>query len=102
MPELVKVAETKDIEPGKAKCVDAGSERVAIFNIDGAYYAMSDMCPHAGGPLSEGYLTGTEVSCPWHGWVFDLNPGENAPKDGVDRYRVHVDGDDIKLELPDG
>jgi nitrite reductase/ring-hydroxylating ferredoxin subunit len=102
MGERVKVAAAADVEPGKSICVKAGNERVAVFNIDGEYFAMSDMCPHAGGPLSEGFVNGTQVSCPWHGWMFDLCPGDDAPKDGVERYTVHVEGDDLHLELPEG
>lgn len=100
MPELVKVAETKDLQPGDSIVVTCGGERVALFNVDGKYFAISDMCPHAGGPLSEGYVSGTSVMCPWHGWTFDLCPNDTAPNDGICRYKVHVDGNDISLEVP--
>ena len=102
MAEFVKVAKTSDIAPGKAKAVDIGAKRIAIFNIDGTYYAIDDTCTHRGGPLSEGLVAGNEVTCPWHGAVFDVTTGSvlgsPAPKD-VARYQVRVNGDDIELEL---
>lgn len=100
MPEYVKVAETKDLPPGESIVVEHAGERVALFNVDGRYYAISECCPHAGGPLSEGYVSGTTVMCPWHGWTFDLCPNHtNPPNDGVNRYRVLVEDGDIKLEV---
>jgi nitrite reductase/ring-hydroxylating ferredoxin subunit len=101
MPEFVKVAETKDVPPGESLVVTFAGERVAIFNIDGRFYAISEMCPHAGGPLSEGYVSGTSVMCPWHGWTFDLCPSNPDINDGVTRYKVSVEGNDILLESPE-
>jgi len=102
MPEFVKVAKTSDIAPGDAKAVDVGARRIAIFNIEGTYHAIGDTCTHRGGPLSEGMIVGTEVTCPWHGAVFDVTTGSvlgaPAPQD-VAHYPVWIDGDDIELEL---
>lgn len=99
MPEYVKVAETKDLPPGESLVVTHDGERIAIFNVDGQYYAISEMCPHAGGPLSEGYVSGTSVMCPWHGWTFDLCPNADPPNDGVVRYRVKVEDSAILIEV---
>jgi hypothetical protein len=65
MPEFVKIAKTTDIAPGEAKAVDLGAKRIAIFNIEGTYHAIDDKCTYRGGPLSEGMVVGTEVTCPW-------------------------------------
>lgn len=93
------MAQTADIKPGDVQCVEFGGERVAIFNVDGTYYAISDACPHAGGPLSEGYVEDGKVVCPWHGWCFDLDPTKcEPPSDMVCRYRVHVENGSIQLE----
>ena len=102
MTEFVKVARTSEIAPGEAKVVETGGKRVAIFNIDGAFHAIDDICTHRGGPLSEGMVAGTEVTCPWHGAVFDVTSGvvlgAPAPRD-VAHYEVRVEGEDIKIEL---
>lgn len=100
MGEVHRVASRSDIPEGESLAVDCGDERVAIFNIDGEYYAISDSCPHAGGPLSQGWVDGYEVTCPWHGWSFGIKE-ESRPNDGVCRYKVHMDGDEIMIELPD-
>ena len=102
MGELVTVAKTSEVSPGQAKSVQLKGETVALFNIGGSYYAIEDTCTHSGGPLSEGEIKGTTVTCPWHGAQFDVASGKvlspPAP-DGVKSYKVHLEGDDIKLEI---
>ncbi len=103
MNQLHTVALTKDRPPGSALAVDVGGHRVALFNIQGKCYAIDDTCSHSGGPLSEGDVDGTEVECPWHGACFDLTDGSvlNPPaEEPVKSYPVHVDGDEIKIEMP--
>lgn len=58
MGEYVKVARTQEIKPGTGKCIDALGARIAIFNVDGTFFAIEDTCTHRGGPLSEGALSG--------------------------------------------
>ena len=109
MGEFVKVAGTGDIAPGAGKAVDSGGRRIALFNIEGTFYAIDDTCTHRDGPLSEGMVVGAEVTCPWHGAVFDVTSGSvlgaPAPRD-VARYAVRVEGEDIevkpgaKMEIP--
>ena len=102
MAEWLKVAKTNDIAPGEAKAVDVGAKRIALFNIEGTYHAIDDTCTHRGGPLSEGIVVGTEVTCPWHGAVFDVTTGSvmglPAPR-RVASYAVRIEGEDIELEL---
>lgn len=103
MPQLHTVARVSDLPPGSATCVDVAGRRLAVFNVDGTYYAVDDECPHSGGPLSEGDLDGTRIECPWHGAVFDLTDGAvKCPpaEEGVGCYRVQVDGDEVKVEIP--
>ncbi len=103
MAETVKVANKSEIGPGSAKAVEASGRRIAVFNVDGNYYAIDDTCTHRGGPLSMGMVQGTRVICPWHGANFDLITGNvlapPAPTD-VASYRVQIDGDEIKVEIP--
>jgi len=101
MSTPIAVARTDEIEPGKGIAVSCGGQEIALFNIDGAYYACTNRCPHAGAPLQNGFLTGTVLTCPWHGWRFDLAAGPEAPKDGVTRFPVTVQGDELLLHLPE-
>ena len=102
MARLIKVAETKNLTPGKAAAVELEGNRIAVFNVGGTFYAIDDTCPHAGGPLSEGQVDGGKVVCPWHEAEFDLKTGDVlAPPafEGVKSYKVVVEGNDVKVEL---
>ena len=71
------VAKLEDLEPGACLSVEIDDARgVALFNVDGEILAMDNTCPHAGGPLGEGTLTGDVVECPWHGWEFNVRTGQ--------------------------
>jgi nitrite reductase (NADH) small subunit len=69
------VARTRDIEPGAGAIVDVGGRRLALFNVEGVFYAIDNSCPHRGGPLGEGDLVGAVVTCPWHGYRYDVRTG---------------------------
>ena len=102
MAKLVKIAETKDLTPGQAAAFDVEGQRIALFNVEGSFYAIGDTCPHRGGPLSEGAVGGTTVTCPWHGADFDLKTGavmRPPAREGVPSYRVVIDGGDVKIEI---
>ena len=101
MGNFVKVASTSDIPPGQGTCVEVEGKRIAIFNVEGTYYAFDDVCPHQGGPLGEGELDGTTVTCPWHGWEYDVTTGVNRDDPDVkqEQFAVRVDGDDILVEV---
>lgn len=102
MGQFLKVAKAGDIAPGEARGVDALGKRIALFNVDGTFHAIDETCTHRGGPLSEGMVVGTQVTCPWHGAVFDVTTGSvlgaPAPQD-VTHYAVRIEGDDIEVEL---
>ncbi len=102
MAEFQKAAVTLEVPSGQAKMVKVGGKHIALFNIEGKYYAIDDTCTHKGGPLSEGQVTGKQVTCPWHGATFDVATGEvlspPAPI-GVFRYNVRVVGDAIEIEV---
>ena len=102
MADFVKVAKAGEVTPGQGKMVEVGGKKIALFNVEGAFYAIDDTCTHRGGPLSEGVLNGKEVTCPWHGAVFNVTTGEvlgpPAPE-GVARYTSWIEGDDIEVEI---
>ena len=102
MAGFVKVAKSDEIAPGQGKLIEVEGKRIALFNVEGLFYAIDDTCTHRGGPLSEGMLNGREVTCPWHGAVFDVTTAEvlrpPAPRE-VARYNVRVVGGDIEVEI---
>ncbi|NJN84936.1 MAG: Rieske 2Fe-2S domain-containing protein [Caldilineaceae bacterium] len=65
-----------ELPPGQIRRVSVEGEPVAVYNVEGAYYATHDECPHAFGPLSEGRLEGNQVICPWHDSCFDVTNGQ--------------------------
>ena len=102
MSKAVKVATTSEVPPGTGKVVQADGLDIALFNVEGTFFAIDNTCTHAGGPLSEGEMNGVEVTCPWHGGVFDVTTGEvlgPPPGRAVNRHNVRVDGSDIEVEL---
>ena len=102
MPDYVKVAATDDIPPNQGKLVEIGEKRIALFNLDGKYYAIDNTCTHQGGPLADGYLEGDVVTCPWHGAQFKVASGEvvSPPaSQGVKSFPVRVTGNDVEVEI---
>jgi nitrite reductase/ring-hydroxylating ferredoxin subunit len=102
MAQWLKVATREDFPPGTARELTAGGRVVALFNVAGTFYALDGICPHAGGPLGEGTLSGCVVMCPWHGWQFDVTTGQNAltPRIEQTRFAVKLEGDDVCVEIP--
>jgi 3-phenylpropionate/trans-cinnamate dioxygenase ferredoxin component len=102
MPEFVKIARTDEIPTGQAKMVEVNGTEIAIFNVAGSFHAIDNTCTHVGGPLCEGEIDGSEVTCPWHGAVFDVTSGQvlgpPAPV-SVARYNVRVNDSDIEIEI---
>lgn len=71
----VKVAESNELEEGKSKIVHLAGRSLALFRTNNEYFAIANQCLHRGGPLGEGEVSGHEVTCPWHGWKFNLVDG---------------------------
>ena len=67
MAKLLKIAKTKDVPPGQAAPFTIEGQKIALFNVEGTYYAIGDTCTHRGGPVSEGDVQGTRVTCPSRG-----------------------------------
>jgi 3-phenylpropionate/trans-cinnamate dioxygenase ferredoxin component len=97
---FVTVARVGEIPPGGVKVVRIDEQDVAVFFVDGDYYAIDDICTHDGGPLAEGTLEGCIIECPRHGAKFDVRTGgvvampATAP---VPTYEVRIEGDEIKV-----
>ena len=102
MADCVKVGKTNEIEPGQARLVDVQGKSIALFNVDGTFFALDNTCTHRGGPLAEGEISGHEVTCPWHGATFAVRTGQVVgppAQQAVARYGVRVTERDIEVEL---
>jgi nitrite reductase/ring-hydroxylating ferredoxin subunit len=94
----VKVAQVGDVAPGTGTVVDVNGTAVAVFNVGGTFYATANACTHMGGPLGEGTLEGTTVTCPWHGIQFNVTSGQlvrGPARRPVATYKVRVEGNDV-------
>jgi nitrite reductase/ring-hydroxylating ferredoxin subunit len=98
----VRVARLDDLSADQPMLVEAEGTRIVLVRVGNAVYACDDTCSHQGGPLSEGRLSGTRLTCAWHGWMFDVRTGDCLmPSRGgrVASYPVRVDAGDIWVEL---
>lgn len=101
MTLYVDIGSLDDIPAQGARLVRTAQGCVAVFRTaDDRVFALDDRCPHKGGPLSEGIVHGTAVTCPLHNWVFDLNTGQTLGTDeGIVRtYPVRVQGGRVLLD----
>jgi 3-phenylpropionate/trans-cinnamate dioxygenase ferredoxin component len=104
MAAFVKVARRSEISPGGKKLVEVDGRPIAVFNVDGSFHAIDDVCTHDGGPLAEGDLQGAEIRCPRHGARFDVRTGKALCLPAVEpvtTHRVELRGDDLLVALND-
>ena len=101
MPNFIKVASTSDLKPGGNKVVNVNGTDVALFNVDGEFFAINNTCLHRGGPLGEGLVDGDVVTCPWHGWRYNVKTGTNVtiPTAHVASYQVKVEDSDVLVAV---
>ena len=94
MSEWVDIARAEELAPGAWRTADVDDTQIVVFNVDGRYYALEDVCTHDGGILSGGTLDGAEVTCPRHGARFSVVTGEAlSPPDyePVATFQVRVE-----------
>lgn len=102
MQEIVKVATTDQLSPGHMRYIDLDGLPIALANVDGTIYAFGDSCRHEGGSLSSGVLRDDIVTCPLHGWAYNVRTGKSLiPPIGlrIPTYEVRIDGADVYLVL---
>ena len=101
MPEFVTVARVDDVPPGSVRTVRAGDQEIALAHVDGSFYATQATCIHLQGPLGEGRLGDSVLTCPWHGWQYDLRTGENLFDRAIrlNTYEVRVEDGDVKVAV---
>jgi nitrite reductase/ring-hydroxylating ferredoxin subunit len=99
--QIAIVGRAEDVPPGRGATVQLlnGTE-LALYNIDGEFYAIENFCPHKGAPLADGHLCGHTVECDWHGWRFDVRTGECVTNRGaVETYEVIIEDELIKIVI---
>ena len=112
MPQPHRVCRVEELPPGQRRIMDVEGRSIGVFNVDGAYHAIRNLCPHEGAPLCRGPLTGTTapskpgeyqwikdgciVRCPWHGWEFDVTTGQSV----FNPHRLRVKAYEVAVEAP--
>ena len=101
MAQFYCAASVSEIVPGTGKTVLVEGKNIALFNMNGNFHAIDNTCPHRQGPLGEGGLDGAIVTCPWHGWRFDITSGACLvnPQAKVAAYPTKVEGDAILVQV---
>lgn len=103
--EFHAVAKTSDIDEGEATQVLIGKREIAVYNLDGEFYATDDICTHAYASLADGYIEGELIECPLHGGCFEIKTGKATTPpvtDDLKTYAVKIEGDDILVGVPAG
>lgn len=96
------LAEEDDVPPGTGQEFTVGGRIVALFNVAGQFHAIDGICAHQGGPLAKGKLTEGVVTCPWHGWQFQVATGEHClnPRICQTSFEVRVEAGAVFVRLP--
>ena len=98
--QAVTVGRIEDLPPGRGATVELpdGSE-LALFNVDGKFYATENFCPHKGAPLAEGSLCGHTIQCDWHGWQFDVRTGRclTTTSGDIEAFEVSIEDGWIRV-----
>jgi len=107
--QYVKLAAVDDVKPGEKKKISLNNKTILLINVDGAFYALDNRCPHMGGLLSGGDLAGATLTCPRHGAKFDVRTGKSvgnaklafiSVKVGdATTFPLKVEGTDILVEI---
>lgn len=101
MTEWINVGKVESVAENKPKVIVHNHLEIAIFQVGSEYFALRNFCPHRGGPIAEGIVSGNLVTCPYHDWTFEIPTGECTlnPAARVERYRVRRAGDEIEVEV---
>ena len=101
MPNWIRVAAIEDCPPGTSHEFVAQGRIVALFRVGDEFFALDGICPHQGGPLGKGKLSGCVVTCPWHGWQFDVRTGQHQVNQSIrhTHFPVRIEGADVFVDL---
>lgn len=101
MAEFVTIAKITDIASGSGKTILVNGKDIAVFNVNGSFYAIDGTCVHRGGPLGDGELQGKVVTCPWHRWTYDVTTGVSTlnPAAQVACYKTKIEAGEVQVFL---
>jgi nitrite reductase (NADH) small subunit len=101
MNQWIPIARVAECPPGTAIERIVAGRVVALFNVEGMFYALDGICPHQGGPLGKGQLTGAILTCPWHGWQFDVRSGRHQLSASCvqECFAVRVEREQVLVDL---
>lgn len=103
VPDFLPALDAAALPSGKGETIELAGRRIAVFNIGGEFYALDDECPHRGGPLGSGWVDAEacQVTCPLHGWAFDLKAGAGVtvPARPVRSHPVRVVDGKVEVAL---
>jgi len=101
MAEWISAGRTESIVEEKPKIITYNYLEIAIFLVDGKYFALRNFCPHRGGPIAEGIISGNLVTCPYHDWTFEISTGECTmnPAARVERFPTRIVGEEIEVQV---
>jgi nitrite reductase/ring-hydroxylating ferredoxin subunit len=96
------LADAATIVPGQSAEVVADGRIFAVYNVDGVFHVIDGICPHAGGPLGKGTLRGNIVTCPWHGWQFNVSSGQHCLNQRICQtaYAVRIENGRVIIDMP--
>jgi len=96
-----EVLDKSDLGPGATRAVEINGEKLAIYNVNGKIFCTENTCPHAHGPLGEGFLEENVISCPLHGWTFNVETGEGMlmPGSKIRTYKIKVENNKIFVDI---
>ncbi len=101
MPHWIAVADVADFPLGSAREVVAEGKVIALFHTAEGFFALDGLCPHQGGPLGKGKLEGCVVTCPWHGFQFDVRTGQHQVSANLvhPRFPAKVEGEQVWVDI---
>jgi nitrite reductase (NADH) small subunit len=101
--DFVIVGQVSEFAPGRGTMVVVNGRHVAVFRLGDEFFALDNMCLHRGGPLCDGPVSDHVVTCPWHGWSYEIKTGTmlQDPRVGVSRHDVRVEGGRVAVRLTD-
>ncbi len=97
----ILVAQESEIPAGAGKMVNVNGKNIGLFKVGKSIYAMLGTCAHRGGPVGEGEIEGNTVTCPWHGWQYDVTTGQCKTTESIKlpSYKATVEGGKVYLEI---